>query len=71
MITLEESLVLLKEIQDKAQEKLTQMPKRVYTEAEIAEFKNIPLLFDQQSVVEMEQAINEAFPINYLVTEDE
>jgi hypothetical protein len=71
MISLEESLARLKEIQDQAQEKLAQMPRRVYSEAEIAEFRNIPLLFDPQSVAEMEQAINEAFPMNYLVTEDE
>jgi len=71
MITLEESLALLKVIQDKAQEKLAQMPRKEVSDAEweafFQEMRSIP----PEDIADMERAINEAFPINYLVEDEE
>jgi primosomal protein N'' len=71
MITLEESLALLKEIQDKAQEKLAQMPRKQVSDAEwealLTKLAKIP----QEDLDQMTQAINEAFPINYLQSDED
>jgi hypothetical protein len=71
MITLEESLALLNEIQDKAQETLAQMPHKEISDVEweglLAKLAKIP----QEDLDLMTQAINEAFPINYLEHDEE
>jgi primosomal protein N'' len=71
MITLEESLALLKEIQDKAQEKLAQMPRKEVSDAEWEALVAKLAKISQEDLDQMTQAINEAFPINYLERDED
>jgi hypothetical protein len=70
MITLEESLALLKEIQDKAPKAEQQSDAKPITLAEwealLADLATIP----PEEVAQMTQAIEEAFPTNYLLTDE-
>jgi len=70
MITLEESLALLKEIQDKAQEKLAEIPAKNFTEAEWADFRQMIQSIPPEDAADMARAIEEAFPINYLESDE-
>jgi hypothetical protein len=71
MITLEESLALLKEIQDKAPKAAQRPDAKPITLAEwdalLDELATIP----PDEVARMTQAIHQAFPINYLTRDEE
>jgi hypothetical protein len=57
MITLEASLALLKEIQDKAQEKLAEIPDKTFSEKEWEDFRQMIQAIPPEDAEDMARAI--------------